>query len=189
MCTRTSNAYLSVMIISLKLSSRYSRSFRYSRMDPSASFGISSVLDAAAALDWRRSASLSSCSVSMLTAPSVDSLLAEVSPLGAAVSGEMVGSVAARTALAAATASSAVATLSRFVAGDSADSPVSTLPHDSAAGEIVSLACTWCKLKLYTLDVISAVAQHTESWSVESLCILSREMSHLGDTLHRCSIT
>lgn len=111
------NVYLSVMIISLKLSSRYSRSFRYSRMDPSASFGVSPVRDAAAALDCRRSASLSSCSASMLTAPSVDSLLAEASPLGAAVSGEMVGSVAARTASAAAIASSAVASLSRFDAG------------------------------------------------------------------------
>ena len=63
----------------------------------------------------------------MLTVPSMDSLLAGASPLGAAVSGEVLGSVAARTASAAAMASSAVEILSRFDAGPSTDSPVSTL--------------------------------------------------------------
>ncbi len=95
----------------------------------------------------------------MLTAPSVDFLLAEASPLGAAVSGEMlgsvVGSVAARTASAAAIASSAVESLSRFVAGDSADSPVSTLPHDSAASETARHDCALVyKVKLNALDVL-----------------------------------
>ncbi len=36
------------------------------------------------------------------------------------------------------------------------------------------------KLKLYPLDVPSAVAQHAESWSVDSLSILSHEMSGLS---------
>jgi len=36
------------------------------------------------------------------------------------------------------------------------------------------------KLKLYALDIPCAVAQHAESWSVDSLSILSHEMSRLG---------
>ena len=38
------------------------------------------------------------------------------------------------------------------------------------------------KLKLNALDVPGAVGQHAESWSVKSLCILSYEMSRLGDS-------
>ena len=121
-----------MMIVSLKLSSRNSRSFLYSRMDPSASLGVSAVLEAAAAWDCCRSASLCSSSVSMLRAlkvpwvpsvrvlkvPPVDPVLAE-----AAVSGDTLGFVAARVAFAAAMASSAAASLSRLEAGSSSDSP------------------------------------------------------------------
>lgn len=118
-----SRAYRNKIIISLKLSSRYSRSFLYSRMDPSASLNGPSlvVLEAAAACDCRRSAACcSSSSLSMLTVPPGEALLGVPSFPD---SGMLLGSVAAMVALAAAIASSADESLSRLEEGASADSP------------------------------------------------------------------
>lgn len=126
--SRVSRAHRNKMIISLKLSSRYSRSFRYSRMDPSASLEGSPsplLLDAAAACERRRSAvCCSSSSRFMLAVPLGEALLGvPTSPVGLEDSGTPSGSVAARVALAAVIASSAAKILSRLGEGAGGDSP------------------------------------------------------------------
>ncbi|KAA6419619.1 MAG: hypothetical protein FRX49_10344 [Trebouxia sp. A1-2] len=123
----------------------------------------------------------------MLTVPSVDSLLAEASPLGAAVSGEMLGSVADRTALAAAMASSAVATLSRFEAGPSTDSPVSALSDVSAAALCRNLA--WAvKLHKTLMNipdpkaiVIESLRGYAEGHLVKSLTTAQQSFAAVRD--------